>query len=422
MRGRVKALLSRRSVHLLAGAPVVGLAMAFLLAGQVRAAGTVGTGTPASCDEAAFDAAFAGGGAVTFDCGTDPVTITFTGTKTLTADTQIEGEGLITISGGDAVQLFVTTGFDLTLNEVTLRDAFAGSLGRGAAVRATNAVVAILNSTLVDNVADFQGGAVAIDANGGAEAQLVIIGSTLANNATQLAAGGAVYGEASGADTPCPPDGTTLDVIFVNSTFTGNSGSGVGQVVFMATDNEISCPPSATLRILYSTLGDDVGGTPTIYLEGFAAGEIGASILGPNAHCGGSIPIKPTSLGYNVVSDANCFTLGTGDVMADPLVGPLADNGGLTQTRALLPGSPAIDRVPAGVLECNGDLAVDQRGAGRPVGPSCDSGAYESAVLPDTALPAGGTGFGPATALFLLCAFIGAIGLGSGRSRSRLRA
>ena len=58
----------------------------------------------------------------------------------------------------------------------------------------------------------------------------------------------------------------------------------------------------------------------------------------------------------------------------DPLLGALADNGGPTQTLALLPGSPAIDtgNNVAG-------LATDQRGAGFPrvMGSSADIGAYE---------------------------------------------
>src|SRR5438045_8503037 len=54
----------------------------------------------------------------------------------------------------------------------------------------------------------------------------------------------------------------------------------------------------------------------------------------------------------------------------DPLLGPLADNGGPTRTHALLPGSPAIN---AG--NSSGAPATDQRGAGR-VGP-VDIGAYE---------------------------------------------
>jgi hypothetical protein len=60
----------------------------------------VGTGTPASCTEAAFDVALASGGFIPFDCGRDPVTITVTSTKDVAIDTAISGDGRITISGG----------------------------------------------------------------------------------------------------------------------------------------------------------------------------------------------------------------------------------------------------------------------------------------------------------------------------------
>ena len=58
-----------------------------------------------------------------------------------------------------------------------------------------------------------------------------------------------------------------------------------------------------------------------------------------------------------------------------PNLGPLQNNGGPTQTRALLPNSPAIDQVP--LKECSSNL--DQRGMKRPDGEEnvCDIGAYE---------------------------------------------
>jgi WD40 repeat protein len=60
------------------------------------------------------------------------------------------------------------------------------------------------------------------------------------------------------------------------------------------------------------------------------------------------------------------------------LLGPLADNGGNTLTHALLPGSTAIDAVPA--ISCT--LPTDQRGALRPAVQTspetpCDIGAFE---------------------------------------------
>jgi hypothetical protein len=59
----------------------------------------------------------------------------------------------------------------------------------------------------------------------------------------------------------------------------------------------------------------------------------------------------------------------------DPLLEPLADNGGGTETHALLPASPAIDQIPPGANGCGGDVTADQRGAVRL--PPCDVGAYE---------------------------------------------
>ena len=59
-------------------------------------------------------------------------------------------------------------------------------------------------------------------------------------------------------------------------------------------------------------------------------------------------------------------------------LGTLADNGGPTQTMALLAGSVAIDA--GDDLSCP---ATDQRGVLRPQGAHCDIGAYESAVMVD---------------------------------------
>jgi hypothetical protein len=54
----------------------------------------------------------------------------------------------------------------------------------------------------------------------------------------------------------------------------------------------------------------------------------------------------------------------------DPMLGPLADNGGPTLTALPLAGSPLVDSAGA----CTG---ADQRGIGRPQGAACDRGAVE---------------------------------------------
>ncbi|WP_417909406.1 choice-of-anchor Q domain-containing protein [Candidatus Electronema sp. PJ] len=57
------------------------------------------------------------------------------------------------------------------------------------------------------------------------------------------------------------------------------------------------------------------------------------------------------------------------------LLSPLANNGGPTQTHALVAGSPAIDLDTA----CSTNLTTDQRGHVRPEGTGCDAGAFEFA-------------------------------------------
>jgi hypothetical protein len=60
-------------------------------------------------------------------------------------------------------------------------------------------------------------------------------------------------------------------------------------------------------------------------------------------------------------------------------LGPLQDNGGPTETHALLPGSVAIDHIsPAMCVDADGQpLTTDQRGEPRPGGTMCDVGAFE---------------------------------------------
>ena len=73
----------------------------------------------------------------------------------------------------------------------------------------------------------------------------------------------------------------------------------------------------------------------------------------------------------------------------DPLLAPLADNGGFTQTCAILPGSSAAD-----VDSPHPFPATDQRGVSRPQGPKGDYGAFEKPFVPSpspTPSPSPGT-------------------------------
>lgn len=114
-----------------------GLAILFAgvlsLPSSVRAAGVVGNGNAASCTDAALNAALAGGGLVTFNCGPDDVTIDVspaaggTGTKMISRDTTIDGAGRIVISGGGAVLVFsVARAVTFAVESLTIANGHGG--------------------------------------------------------------------------------------------------------------------------------------------------------------------------------------------------------------------------------------------------------------------------------------------------------
>ncbi len=100
-------------------------------------------------------------------------------------------------------------------------------------------------------------------------------------------------------------------------------------------------------------------------------GQLINTILAGNSPSNCSGPI--IDAGHNLSSDNSCAFTNVGSLNnTDPMLGPLADNGGPTLTMALLPGSPAID---AG--DDSAAPPTDQRGVQRPLGKASDIGAYE---------------------------------------------
>jgi len=97
-----------------------------------------------------------------------------------------------------------------------------------------------------------------------------------------------------------------------------------------------------------------------------------ANTSAPNLGTFGS---APQSVGGNLASDdGGGYLTGNGDIInVDPLLGPLQNNGGPTQTHALLPGSPAIN---AGLPSEPGDQRKYPR-----IGPT-DIGAFEFGSAP----------------------------------------
>lgn len=116
-----------------------------------------------------------------------------------------------------------------------------------------------------------------------------------------------------------------------------------------------------------NTAGRGAGGISNVGTAVLTNTIVAISISGSD--CTGTI----TSGVRNLDSDSSCGLTGIGDLPStDPMLGPLADNGGTTQTHALLPGSPAIYAGDSAACP-----ATDQRGVGRPKGAACDIGAFE---------------------------------------------
>jgi hypothetical protein len=117
-------------------------------------------------------------------------------------------------------------------------------------------------------------------------------------------------------------------------------------------------------------------------------GSVVAQAVGGGSNC--NVTGTTTSHGFNFTDDPNATTSckfnGTGDsvgVSNNPLLGPLANNGGPTETMLPQDGpSPLIDAIPAADCGAMVGIGTDQRGFPRPdsASPNCDIGAVEVQV------------------------------------------
>lgn len=148
----------------------------------------VGDGTPGSCTEAAFAAALALGGLITFDCGPSPVTIPMTMQHTIALDTTLDGGNLITLDGQDITGILRSEDhLTVALHNITLNNGHTEGQGGAFEVGYFNDLT-VLNSSfdnnyaLADHLICDGGGAFFIGGGGVAHFEGVTFTNNYANN------------------------------------------------------------------------------------------------------------------------------------------------------------------------------------------------------------------------------------------------
>jgi len=251
---------------------------------------------------------------------------------------------------------------------------FAGNstdLATGGGIASGVGVVTVTNSTFSGNSSEFGGGGI------WSGATLIVNDSTFSGNSTPRNGGGIFsYG--------------TLTI--TNSTISNNSASDVGGGIFSTDD-----PLTVTNSTISNNSANEGGG---IFIDGNLITLARNLIAGNSATGEGSELLNNSGIvtanadnvfshgGLTSIQAFSNFTPGAGDFNASGdaadvalsaiLNTTLGDNGGPTQTLALVAGSPALDIAPGLTCTAAPVNGLDQRGVTRPQGHGCDAGAYEA--------------------------------------------
>jgi hypothetical protein len=262
------------------------------------------------------------------------------------------------ISGADAYRVFHVTDGTITITGVTITHGNVSDGGAG--LLAEGGTTTVNDSAFLANAdTGSQGGAIYVD---GAAAEVTLNRDLLDGNSA-LNYGAGIDVDAGHAT--------------INTSTISHSTS--------QSDTAIDVDTANGLTVNASTIVENsaTGGSGVVCCGTPDGGTFTNSIIARNHSGDTTTPANCTdataSGGHNITDDESCFgpSSGTDRVVSDVgLAAALANNGGPTDTFALLAGSPAIDSGDGTATACP---SLDQRGVPRPIGPACDIGAYELA-------------------------------------------
>jgi CSLREA domain-containing protein len=265
---------------------------------------------------------------------------------------------------------------DLTMSGVRVTGGRNPAQHAGGIEVQTNGALILTDSAVEDNIGDRGGG---IASSGDVDLIRVTLARNHAVGEESQANGGGLVTDAGTAS-------------LVNTTVSRNTavdsfdGTGQGGGIYSSTNLELTNVTITENTAGQGNFGDGGGlfqnyGIPTSGLSTVSNNTLVARNVGFN--CAGTVdhPIDSTNGVSDEAAQPSCNAQGANNqVVADTRLGPLANNGGPTDTHALLAGSPGINRGLA--ASCP---ATDQRGRAR-IG-VCDVGAYEFAPPPPSGPP-----------------------------------
>jgi hypothetical protein len=269
---------------------------------------------------------------------------------------------------------------------------FSGNSGGGIFNYGIDAMAIVTTSTFVNNATTGDGGGIYNEWGGILTVSDSIFSSNIAGQ------GGGIHSYGNVTVSNCTFSGnsagnggggiTSFDSLLTvyNSTFFGNAAIHGGAIHGNSGGITIS---NSTFSGNHATDGGAIfnAGGLTVINSTFSGNH--ATTIGGIHNPGGRATLKNTIVANNP-GTSNCAGIivdGGGNlsfpdttcpgIHADPLLGPLQDNGGLTWTMALGPGSAAMDAGDDAVCAAPPVNNRDQRGVIRPQSAHCDSGALE---------------------------------------------